>query len=157
MKIFHAALHVPDLEAAIESYGRAMQLDFLPPVTRNYARLQQKEHDGVFKARISYSRQGPFYIELLESTGPGMWSAPALDRFHHFGIWAEDALQEARKMEASGFEWEATIHAGDGSTPVVFVRRSDVRVEIIDESRRPALMDWIDGRADRPGAESPDK
>jgi hypothetical protein len=156
MKIFHAALHVPNIESAIESYGRTMQLDFLAPVTRHYSRLQQKDHDGVFVAQISYSRQGPFYIELLESTGPGMWSGPALDRFHHFGIWAKDALQEGRDMEASGFEWEATIHADDGSTPVVFVRRGDVRIEIIDESRRPALMDWIEGRADRPGPESPE-
>jgi hypothetical protein len=157
MKFFHAALHVPDLDAAIESYGRTMQLDFLAPVTRNYARLQQKNHDDAFVARISYSRQGPFYIELLESSGPGIFSGPALDRFHHFGIWAKDAMREGLKMEASGFQWEATIHADDGSTPVVFVRRDDVRVEIINESRRPALMDWIEGRAERPGPESPER
>lgn len=155
MKIFHAALHVPDIEAAIDSYSRTMQLDFLTPVARNYARLQQKDHDGAFAARISYSRQGPFYIELLESTGPGMWSAPGRERFHHFGIWAEDPRQKGLDMEASGFRWEATIHADDGSTPVIFVRRDDVRIEIIDASREPALMDWIEGRADKPGPETP--
>ena len=153
MKIFHAAILVPNIEKAIEAYRRSLQLDFLPPVSRSWPRVEQEGYDEPFNARITYSRQGPFYVELLETSGPGIWSAPTVDRFHHFGIWARDARQEGLRMEADGYRWEATIHADDGSTPVVFVRRGDVRVEIIDEARKPGIMAWIEGRADSP---SPD-
>ncbi len=59
-------------------------------------------------------------------------------------------------MEADGYSWEATIHADDGSTPVVFVRRGDVRIEIIEEARKPAIMAWIEGRSENPSPDASD-
>ena len=156
MKIFHAAMIVPNIEEAIETYRQSLRLDFLPPVTRHWPRVEQEGHDEPFDARITYSREGPFYIELLETSGPGIWSDPGCDRFHHFGIWGKNARQEASRMEADGYSWEATIHADDGITPVVFVRRGDVRIEIIEEARKPAIMAWIEGRSENPSPDASD-
>ena len=150
MRFFHAAILVPNLEEAILTYGPLLDVDFLPPVERHYPRIEFKDKDCPFDLRISYSTKGPFYIELLQVANPELWGdGGGHERFHHFGMWADDPVDEARKLEATGFEWEANIY-DQGYVQVVFIRRGDLRVEILNAARRAGFLAWTEGHAKSP-------
>jgi hypothetical protein len=147
--IYHAAFIVPQLEAAIAGYEAALGLRFRPPVSRHYQRLEQRYCDGPFYARFTYSVEGPMHIELVEVSGQGIW-AQCDERVHHIGMWSPDPVAQAKKMAEVGFEWEASIHGDDGTVPIVFVRRREVRIELLNERRRPNFLDWVSGKRDAP-------
>jgi hypothetical protein len=147
--IYHTAFVVPQLETAVSAYGTALGLSFRPPVSRRYERIEQRDCDGPFSARFTYSVEGPVHIELVEVSGQGIW-ARCDERVHHVGMWSPDPVVQAKKMAAVGFEWEASIHAEDGTVPIIFVRRRDVRIELLHERRRPNFLEWVNGKRDSP-------
>jgi hypothetical protein len=147
--IYHVAFLVPHLEEAVTGYGRSLGLSFRPIVSRTYKRLEQRFCDGPFFARFTYSIEGPVHIELTEVAGEGIW-AQASERIHHIGMWSNDPLARARQMEVDGFNWEASIYGDDGTVPIVFVRRNDVRIEILNENRRSRFLEWLAGQRDGP-------
>lgn len=53
-------------------------------------------------------------------------------------------------MEADGFEWEGSIYADDGAVRVVFVKKKNVRIELMDVSRRNAVLDRVAGKRETP-------
>ncbi|WP_394850837.1 VOC family protein [Pendulispora brunnea] len=148
--MFHYGILVPRLEAAISFYESAFGLTFLPPLATFYPRVQQKDGDAPFSARITYSRSGPIHLELLEAEGTGLWAPQPGDHVHHIGLWAEEPLRMAADLESKGFEWEAHCYGADGAIPVVFVRRGAVRLELVDAQRRPKWTDWVAGKIRSP-------
>lgn len=150
LNFFHAAIHVSNLENAIQDYEECFGLKFLQPVVRDWPRIQMPEYEGPLKARITYSTAGSFLTELLEVDGPGMWSATTRDRFHHYGVWTNDPVSAGENIVGRGFKWEATLFDDHDNPAVVFVARGDIRIEMISEVRRPAFEAWISGRAETP-------
>jgi Glyoxalase/Bleomycin resistance protein/Dioxygenase superfamily len=153
-KIYHIGFAVLRLEEAMEEYGKIFGITFCAPVSRNYHMVEQRSEDGrvyngPFDGRFTYSVEGPVHIELIEVSGDGIWS-PSGERIHHFGMWSIDPLLQARELESVGFRWEARLHSDDGSVPIVFVRKEDIRVELLNESRRPNFVDWVEGRRGGP-------
>jgi len=149
-KIYHAGFIVPYLEDAMEEYGKIFDITFLPPVTRSYSQVDQQSEDGRmynggFNGRFTYSVEGPFHVELIEVAGAGVWK-PVIGRPHHFGMWSDDPHKEARKLEGVGFRWEARLHGDDGSVPIIFVRKDDIRIELLNKDRRPNFLDWVEGK-----------
>jgi hypothetical protein len=152
-QIYHIAFVVPQLEDAMEQYGKALGITFRPPVSRTYNNVDHRSegrdiYNAPFHGRFTYSVEGPLHIELVEVSGEGVW-APGAESIHHFGMWTDDPSEKALELEDSGFHWEAN-RADDGSTPIVFVRRGDIRVELLNDSRRPNFVDWLNGKRDGP-------
>lgn len=145
--VYHTAFLVPRIEDAMRDYGRALGVTFRPPLVRSYDRIQQRSSDGPATGRMTYSIEGPVYIELVEISGEGMYAPSERDGVHHVGMWSADPLGQAREMAVAGFEWEASLYAKDGSVPVVFVRRGGVRIELVTEARRQMFMDWLAGES----------
>jgi catechol 2,3-dioxygenase-like lactoylglutathione lyase family enzyme len=153
--IYHVGLVVPQLEAAIEQYSKALGVTFRPPVSRTYGKVDQHATDGhvyngPFEGRFTYSVEGPPHIELMEASGEGIWAATGEQRFHHFGMWSDNPQAQAQKMERIGFRWEAKLYSDDGSIPIVFVRKDDIRIELLSENRKPNFRAWVEGQRDGP-------
>jgi hypothetical protein len=138
------------------SHGRIREtlgLTFRPPVVRNLTRVRQRSYGGPVSLRFTYSIEGPVHIELIEGSAEGppesIW-APSDGLLHHIGMWSENPLVQSKQMEAGGFEWEGSIYADDGAVRVIFVRKKNVRVELMVVSRRDVVLDWLAGKRDTP-------
>jgi hypothetical protein len=151
--IYHTAFVVPQLEEAMAEYGRSLGLTFRPPVVRNLKRVKQRLYEGPVSLRFTYSVEGPVHIELIEGAAEAppesIW-APSAGLLHHIGMWSENPPVQSKQMEADGFEWEGSIYADDGAVRVIFVRKKNVRVELMDVSRREVVLDWLAGKRDSP-------
>jgi hypothetical protein len=60
---------------------------------------------------MTYSMDGPPYVEILEATGEGLWSTERGLGMHHIGGFATDFAATVARYEARGLQREATISA----------------------------------------------
>ncbi|MGW7412718.1 VOC family protein [Streptomyces sp. NPDC054863] len=93
---------------------------------------------------MTYSRQGPPYLELLELLPGSVWSKPGL---HHVGFWTADVAAESARITAAGFPLEASaaVLADDTEPGVCYHRTSDnLLLELVEIGRgAPALAHYL--------------
>jgi hypothetical protein len=131
---FHVGVIVEDLGAAIEELSRTLGLEFNEP------------HDGVYgdsHIRVCYSLQGPPYLELIEGEPGSLWSTTGGPRPDHVGYFVDDLDVARRKLEAAGMPVD--IDGQAYGSPFTYHRptHTGLRVELIDASRRDALLKSI--------------
>jgi catechol 2,3-dioxygenase-like lactoylglutathione lyase family enzyme len=151
--IDHIGILVPDLEHAIEKWSTVLGYTFSPIGryrTSKYVDQHQPEwhfHD----ARISFSKQGPPYIELMEATGDGTHSLEQLG-VHHFGIRGSDTRARQDQLCALGIETDGESWNDDGELLLFFTDKGamdGVRLEYISPLPGPTVADdgsklWTD-------------
>lgn len=143
--IFHSAYVVGDLDRAIVALEGALGVSFLDPVRRDVPRVRDFAGDEPLSTRMTYSRGGPPYIELIEAVGTGFLSQATIGRTHHLGFWVEDPAEASRYLQGRGYGWTADIHDAEGHVAVAFVHDGAQVYELVRETRRPALEAWIAG------------
>jgi hypothetical protein len=134
---FHVGVLVEDIDLAMEELGKTLGLHFNEPHDSQY---------GPWKIRVSYSREGPPYVELVQGERGGPWDITGGPRADHLGYFTDDLDVDKRRLEAAGmpididgteyggvFTYHRSVHSG-------------LRVELIDASRRDALLARISGR-----------
>ncbi|MQA13842.1 MAG: hypothetical protein GEV09_06590 [Pseudonocardiaceae bacterium] len=144
--MFHVGLLVLDLEEAILDFSKVLNLDFNDPTVVHFNRLEDPDpHE--FDVRVTYSRQGPPHLELIEAKGSGVYSAAQGEGFHHIGLWEPNMSKSVeRSSTATGLRSEAKIVMPDGQTFVWFSDPASghgTRLEFVDESTRPDIEKWI--------------
>jgi catechol 2,3-dioxygenase-like lactoylglutathione lyase family enzyme len=140
----HIGFLVPDLDAATESYGHELGLDFVGPTAVHIPRCVDDAGDGPLDVRIAMSRQGPPYVELMEQVGRGFYSATRPVGFNHVAVWARDvdiaaALQGRDDADLTP---EATLYDEEGRVIVAFFlseRLSGMRIELVPVSSRGSI------------------
>lgn len=148
--IHHIGLLVADLEKAIERWSLATGYTF-SEVARyrtnfyvDHSNEQPHHHD----ARISFSKEGPPFIELMEFHGAGTHSAEQGEGIHHLGFMDHpDVEGRKRDLAACGMGCDGMALNEDGNILLWFTEKEDlhgIRLEFVSPVPQPIVMD--DGR-----------
>jgi catechol 2,3-dioxygenase-like lactoylglutathione lyase family enzyme len=144
--IDHIGILVPDLELAIQKWSAVLGYKFSPIVryrTAFYSDHSNPEphwHD----TRVSFSREGPPYIELMSVAGTGT-HGPAEVGVHHFGIRGiEDVPARIDEVRALGVGNDGKSQLEDGRVHLWFTEKHDLngaRLEFISTFLGPTVAD----------------
>jgi Glyoxalase/Bleomycin resistance protein/Dioxygenase superfamily len=149
----HIGILVPNLEDAIERWSAATGYTFSPIAryrTDNYADHTGPEH--FHDARISFSKEGPPRIELMEVTGEGTHGPTELG-IHHLGFTGTpDCLGRKAELAALGIGDNGTAYTDDGQILLWFTEKAaldGIRLEFVSPLPGPTVADdgsalWVD-------------
>lgn len=144
---FHAGILVEDIGRVRRHFEEHLGYEFNDPVTLDLGGMDDRVSGRVapVSIQVTYSRTGPFRLELIETTGDGIY-APALAGLHHLGVWEADMEGTIEKVERNGGTVDAVIRRPDSSISVVYAGdpRSGTRIEYVNSDRREALERWFD-------------
>jgi hypothetical protein len=145
-KAFHYGVLVFEIDAAIERLHLIHGYTFTDTTSVHIDRLcDPTEHAQ--DIRCAFSRQGPFYIELIEATGNGIYSARHGEGIHHIGIWDDDvSANQAKLVEEHNVEIDAQVLDSGGRPFSWYAMPQDtlgIRYEFVDASLRPEIEAWI--------------
>ena len=135
---FHVGILVRDVEAARADFTAKLGVEFEPTRSQQIATGET--------TRFCYSLQGPPYLELVEMTGTGSWSAGQPEGFHHIGL--SDPSVPGR-CAAFGDEVDLIAPGEDGAPRVVLTRPEalhGVRVEYFDAGVAAYFLRYLSNR-----------
>lgn len=136
---FHVGILVRNVEAARADFTAKLGVEFEPVHSQQIATGET--------TRFCYSLQGPPYLELVEMTGTGSWSAEQSEGFHHIGI--SDPSVPAR-CAAFGDQVDLIASAEDGAPRVVLTRPEalhGIRVEYFDAGVAAYFLQYLSSRS----------
>lgn len=139
--IFHFAMAVPDLPAAMDMLGPSLNVDWTSvwSMTRE---MDTPEGHTSDEMQAVYTRQGPPYVELVTGTPGGFFAADDGPRLHHVGYIVEDVRAEAERLQALGM---AIWSIGPGDPPGSAFVTNDVGMtfEVMGPGIRETLDNWF--------------
>ena len=145
---FHIGILVDDLHAAIERFSAIYGVTFCEPVHAAARWIQPGRPEEQLRLHLTYSNQGPPYIELLESQGDGLYAPGQGEGVHHVGVWEKDCATRIKELEAQGMRLVGTQLTPEGDIIVAYFDRGDCHgtmLEIVNENRRPMMERWFAG------------
>jgi len=148
---FHVGIFVYDMEEAIERYSKTLGLTFVDPAMNGIPHLVDEGRESSLELLIAYATQGPPYYELLQMTGAdGLYGRHHGEGIHHLGLWDPDVAGTVARLEKLGVRLEAAQYTPEREFVAAYFRPGDlhaVRIELVDEGRRPMMEKWIHGAA----------
>ncbi len=145
---YHFGIVARDFETVLEELGSSIGLEWASIQQR---RFPLRQPNGVVEAdfRFTYSRTGPPHYEVVEATPGTIWDPHLAGGIHHLGYWSEDLQADALALAAAGYVWDATYDAGEDAGPVGLTYHTlpgtQLRIELVDVARKPALERWFAG------------
>ena len=145
---YHAGIVVRDLTAAVDDLQDRLGYTFNPPTDVRVHEVEDRisGDTGPIGMRVTYSREGPFRLELIEAVGSGVY-AEASRGLHHLGVWEADPPARLTALEAAGDPVDAVFRQRDGAISVIYARIAavpDTRVEYVNSAQRARLERWFD-------------
>jgi catechol 2,3-dioxygenase-like lactoylglutathione lyase family enzyme len=143
LDLYHVGLTVPDLHAAMERYSEAFGFGWATVKESTHAVVVDGEARQA-QIAVTYSRQGPPYLELIEERQGAIWGADGL-ALTHVGFWAEDVGAAMRVLDASGVSVRVHADPIDGR-PVRYSYHQfggGLWIELVHTSFEEDLTDWI--------------
>jgi catechol 2,3-dioxygenase-like lactoylglutathione lyase family enzyme len=135
---FHVGILVKDVEAARADFAAKLGLEFEPTRSQQLATGET--------TRFCYSLQGPPYLELVEMTGSGSWSAEQPEGFHHIGL-SDPSVPARCSAFGSGVD---LIAPGPDGLPLVALTPPEalhgVRVEYFDAKVAAQFLGYLSSR-----------
>ena len=100
--IFHTGILVPDIEVAMQEMGESLRLKWVTPW--RYEPMRHWTPRGMAEATllITYSKQGPQHVELIQGTG--FWASSETRGVHHIGVWSDNLMEDAAALITQGWE-----------------------------------------------------
>jgi hypothetical protein len=152
LDLYHVGLVVPDLGSAMHDYSELFGFEWAtvgPPRTQHV--VVGGEHRDA-EIVVTYSRQGPPHLELIEERSGGVWAAES--PLNHIGFWAPDLAGAVKRLSNAGFPAEvhdAGAEGVDPAVPVVFSYHpiaGGFWMELVGTGFQPQLQAWIARSAD---------
>ena len=143
LDLYHVGLAVPDGRAALEQYSATFGFTW----ARIHERTPEVIVDGERRRAqitVTYSVQGPPYLELVQEGRGSIWGADGF-ALSHVGFWAEDLSVGKRALDESGLV-ARVYDAGPDGRPVRFSYHpfgGGFWIELVHTSFRSQLADWI--------------
>jgi hypothetical protein len=143
LELYHLGLTVPDLGMAMEQYTATFGFTWAtvhessPEVIVDGERRQAE-------IAVTYSIQGPPYLELVQERRGSIWGADGF-ALTHVGFWAEDLSAGQRALDQSGLVARVR-DAGRGGRPARFSYHpfaGGLWIELVHTSFKAQLADWI--------------
>jgi hypothetical protein len=135
---FHIGILVKDVEAACADFSAKLGVTFEPVRSQPIATGEL--------TRYCYSLEGPPYLELVEMTGTGNWSADQPEGFHHMGL-ADPSVPG--RCAAFGPGVDVIAPGPDGSPLVVLTPPESlhgVRIEYFDANVAAQYLGYLRSR-----------
>lgn len=136
--IWHVGLAVPDLEAGMASVGELFGVGWRPVVVRSMTINDEHERERDVDVHVTFSRGGPFAVELWQAIPGTPLATPEAGWFHHLGYWVPDHAAEKKRLADLG--WSRFL----SSDPTLLIARGpgNILVEPCDLQRdQPYLAD----------------
>lgn len=145
---YHAGLVVPDLRAAVADLEARLGYTFNEPTRLTVHEVEDRLGGvtGPLDMLVTYSRESPFRLEVIEGQGNGVYG-PLWQGLHHLGVWEPDPEGRLRQLERAGDPVDAVFRQQDGSISVIYARSSVIpaaRVEYVNSAQRERLERWFD-------------
>lgn len=147
-KLHHHGLIVDDIRSAMAGLTAGLGIDWAPVRQFDPLRVWLPE-TGWSEAHltVTYSRQGPIHVELIEMRAGGAYEALRAVSQAHVGAWVDDVGAEVEALLADGWRLIAA-----GASPkhrygqMAYMARGDGPVlELVGEPIRPMIEAWIGG------------
>ena len=141
---YHVGIVVSDLPRAMEELGELLGLTWLPAFGQPTYQLLHSEQIPV-EPLVTYSRQGPPYVELIQQRPGTVWDATGL---HHLGVWTDSMRQESDRFTQAGVPLDSVGTDAEGNwTSACYHRTAEgLRVELIDIGHSgPRLARYLSG------------
>jgi catechol 2,3-dioxygenase-like lactoylglutathione lyase family enzyme len=144
----HIGILVEDLAEGIRRYSDILGVRFRPP---NLAKFAVFEQDGVSapaELLMTYSMEGPVYVELMQATGSGVWSARHGFGLHHIGGFVSDIPAHLRRLARAELQPEASAYTPGRELLLSYFRPGGLmgtRYELLSEKLRPGWEAWVAG------------
>jgi hypothetical protein len=133
---FHVGIVVADLEAAMRELTNAVGLTWREPSRSQY---------GAWDIEVSYSVEGPPYLELIRGCGDGPWTLAGAPRIDHIGWATSNVVEESERLIGIGVDVDFDPSSVSPNRSGVFCYHrapaSGVRIELVTG----ALLDRLQG------------
>lgn len=137
-KIWHIGLAVPDLQKGMAEVGALFDLAWRPVVVRSLTLTGGDGREYDVDVNVTFSRSGPFAVELWQSIPDTPLATPESGWFHHIGYWVEDFAKEGDRLGELGYTPVLT----NGTNPLLNLGPGNIMVEPCDLHRdQPYLRD----------------
>lgn len=143
---FHVGFLVNNLEEAMERFTEILGVDWTGRTTASAEFREPGKGSYMLDLDITYSKQGPVHIELMESQGDGFYSGH--EGFHHLGLWEPDPEKRQAEFVTQGLAPMGTQYTPEEEIIVSYFDPSGfhgVMLELVDESRRADMERWFSG------------
>lgn len=145
---FHVGYVVSDLEEAMERL--TLSAGFSWASTRTLpTTLRTPVGEISTDVRLTYSVQGPPYLELIEEQPGTVWGREHRG-FHHLGYWSGRFADDIDALTGAGFEFEVGAvdeHGAPARFAYLREPHTGLRIELRDEARRPRMEQWLRGES----------
>jgi catechol 2,3-dioxygenase-like lactoylglutathione lyase family enzyme len=137
--LFHVGILVHDIDEAIARFTEVLGLTFNPPIMLEV----DLGHEGPLVLPVTYSQEGPPYLELIQMTGAGVFAPGQGEGFHHIGLYVPDMADSlARREGPMGVQVDETFLTEAKTMRTWYSKPSSVhgvRLEFVDEARRSII------------------
>jgi catechol 2,3-dioxygenase-like lactoylglutathione lyase family enzyme len=144
--VSHIGITVPDVAEACAELGTILGFTWAP-IAEQVVATRSGDGDRETPVTLTWSRQGPPYLELLAAAEGTPWASDGTSRLHHVAYWVDDVPVACARLAASGAELElAGVDAG-GASPARFAYflRAGLRFEVLDRRQERMLERWLAG------------
>lgn len=148
--LFHVGILVPDIREAATRFSDVLGITFRDPAIAHVDRFDQGGRIEALDLRITWSIEGPPYLELLESQDNEGLYGTLQEGLHHVGLWEPDPSSLMTRLIGLGLRNEATQYDPDGGVLATYTAPDEMyrtRLEFINELRRPGMETWLAGGA----------
>lgn len=144
---YHIGIVVRDLDVAIPRFSETFEITFNEPSVMP-VRVEGPDSEGYdHEIRVTYSKDGPPFIELMEGHDTRFPSLAHGEGVHHVGLWVPPGTADSPAERFRQLHVDARVSTG-GSVLVHTAPEMlhGVRLELVDESTRVGLLTWVTGR-----------
>ncbi len=110
--LYHVGILVSDIDEGIRRFSTLLGLSFNEPRIVAVT-IEEAGRSSPRELKVSYSVEGPPFLELIESQEDGLWGAQQGEGLHHVGSWEGDLGARLNGLTDEGTPVEVKISVGD--------------------------------------------
>jgi hypothetical protein len=144
----HTGIVVDSLDDAMASYGQVMGYHWAPPVNSTFPLMTPK---GLLPREIwvTYSREGPHHLELIEIIEPTAYDAIEGGRTpHHIAYAVKDLSTQVARLESLGYAQQLSARDGKGDLDLFSYHldpNNGLMIELFDAKLEAGIAAWAAG------------
>ena len=146
-QIYHTGIAVRDLDEAKAFYSAAFGYSFAPVHLYEPLRLWQPSKGWTEEwLRVTYSREGPHHLELVEGRKGGFWDPELASNIQHIGMWTDDIAGDVSQLASEGWEYQGSKGApneGYGDFAYLSHAKSHALIELVSTNAKARITAWF--------------
>lgn len=146
--IYHTGIAVKDIEAAKAFYETALGYQFAPDHLYEPLKLWRADMGWTEEwLRVTYSREGPHHLELVEGAQGGFWDPEiAPNNAQHVGFWCDNLPSAIGRLTSGGWTFLASRgHPDEGYGDFAYLAndQSHAAIELVSFNAKERITAWF--------------